>query len=189
MTIFEYVIATLLWVAGLAITRLLGDAADTFRTRHLIKLHWIPLAWVGLVFVWQMQFLWAVFELGQLIKVWSVFRFGILILMAILLFVAGALVVPRTTDDQGANAWEQFLGDGRWALVFLAGFFLLAFLSNPILFDIPLWETDNLLDLVLCVILLAVQFTHRKAVWAGATVLFAGISTVALILLTPVAYQ
>ena len=189
MTIFEYVIATLLWVAGLAITRLLGDAADTFRTRHLIKLHWIPLVWVALVFLWQMQFLWAIFELGRLIKVWSVFRFGILIFMAILLFVAGALVVPRSTDDQGADALEQFLGDGRWALVFLAGFFLLAFLSNPLLFNISLWELDNVLDLVLGVILLTVQFTRRRIVWAGTTVLFAILSAIALVLLTPATYE
>jgi len=189
MTIFEYVVATLLWVAGLAITRLLGDAADTFRTRRRLKLHWIPLTWVALVFVWQMQFLWAVFELGRLIAVWTVFRFGILILMALLLFVSGALVVPKATDDLGTDAWEHFLEDGRWALVFLAAFFLLAFLSNPVLFHTPLFEAGNVLDLVLCVLLFGVQFSRRQIVWACATVVFIMGSLLALVLLTPGAYH
>jgi hypothetical protein len=78
------------------------------------------------------------------------------------------------------------MAGGRWCF---RPFFLLAFLSNPFLFDIPVMETDNLPDLVLCVVLPAVQFSRRKIVWAGATALFTVISLVALALLTPAAYQ
>jgi len=62
MNIFEYVTAILLLVLGLGITNLLTDAVNVFRARRNIEFHWMPLTWVGIIFAWQMQFLWAVFE-------------------------------------------------------------------------------------------------------------------------------
>ena len=191
MTIFEYVIATLLLIAGLGIARLLETAVETFRLRDQIRLHWIPIAWVVLVFLWQMQFLWAIFELEGLIRIWSAGRYALLLAMALLLFVSGALIVPRPTDDQGSDAWEQFMADDRWALFPLALFFLLAFFSNPILFGIPLWEWDNVCDLLLFGVLVFALFLSETSLrsWRWITIIFALLSIVATILLSPAAYQ
>jgi phosphatidylserine synthase len=191
MTIFEYVIVTLLLIAGLGIARLLESAVDTFRLRGKIKLHWIPIAWVALVFLWQMQFLWALFELEGLIRVWNAGRYALLLAMALLLFVAGALIVPSPTDDQGSDSWEQFMADDRWALLALALFFLLAFLSNPILFGIPLWEWDNLFDLILFGVLVFALFLSENSLktWRWITLVFALLSIAAAVSLSPSSYQ
>ncbi|WP_456451322.1 hypothetical protein [Hydrogenimonas sp.] len=189
MDIFSFVVSALLLVLGLGITQLLEDAVSTFRTRHKMKMDWIPWVWAGVVFVWQMQVVWAVFELSRLIEVWSAARFVLLLSMALLLYVAGALVVPKTEDDQGADAWEQFRQDGRWALVALALFFLLAFFANPVLFGISLWEADNLLELGLAIWLVALQWLPSRRAWAWATPLFALATLVAVVLLSPALYE
>lgn len=188
MRIFEYVVAVLLVVLGLGITQLLNEAVETFRKRRLIRMHWIPMVWVGLVFAWQMQFIWSVFELDELIRSWTLFKFVVLLLMALLLFVAGALVVPKTGDDQGSDAWRQFLEDGRWALVALSVFFFFAFVSNPLFFGISLWEYDNVFDLVLGSLLVAMQFFRSEKMWGFLTLLFAFLSVVAMALLSPSVY-
>jgi hypothetical protein len=191
MTIFEYVIATLLLIAGLGIARLLETAVETFRLRDQIKLHWIPIVWVVIVFLWQMQFLWAVFELEGLISVWSAGRYVLLLAMALLLFISGALIVPRPTDDQGSDAWVQFMADDRWALLPLALFFLLAFFSNPVLFNISLFEWDNIFDLVLGGLLIFALFLPGKSLktWRWVTIAFTLISIAAMIYLSPASYQ
>ena len=189
MSIFEYVVAALLLVVGLGITQLLSDLADTFRGRQRINLHWIPLTWVGLVFVWQMQFIWGIFELNELIKSWTAVNFIILLFMALLLFVAGALVVPKSSDDESWNVWEQFLQDGRWSLVCLSCFFFLAFFTNPVLFEIPLLLPANMMDFVLGTLLIIVQFARSKMIWAVTTIAFTLLTMIALVLLSPAAYQ
>ncbi|WP_300364537.1 hypothetical protein [Hydrogenimonas sp.] len=189
MRIFEYVVAALLLIIGLGITQLLNDAVQTFRLRHKIQLHWIPLVWAGLVFLWQMQFIWASFELDLLIKSWTAFKFAMLLFMALLLFVSGALIVPKTSDDQGGDAWEQFLDDGRWALVALASFFFLAFFSNPLLFNVPLWIPGNVLEFFMGLFLILVQFSTNEKIWKWATVAYTIVSLVAIGLLSPVEYQ
>lgn len=189
MSIFEYVIAALLLVLGLGITQLLSDAVDTFRSRQRINLHWIPLAWVGLVFVWQIQFIWAIFELNELIKSWTAAKFIVLLFMTLLLFVAGALIVPKVSSDESPDSWEQFLQDGRWSLIFMSCFFLLAFLANPLLFDVPMLLPINLLDFFLCIILILTQFARSETIWASMTIAFTILSMVAIVLFSPVAYQ
>jgi len=188
MKIFEYIIAMLLIVLGLGITQLLNDAVGTFRRRHTIRMHWIPVAWSALVFLWQMQYLWAIFELDTLIRSWTAAKFVVLLLMALLLFVAGALVVPKADDDQGSDAWRQFLDDGRWSLIALALFFFLAFLSNPVLFGIPLWEPDNVMDLILGLVLFVAQFFRSEKAWGRTTLLFTLLSIAALAMLSPSVY-
>lgn len=191
MTIFEYIIVTLLLIAGLGITRLLENAVDTFRLRNKIKLHWIPITWVALVFLWQMQFLWALFELEGLVNSWNVGCYALLLTMALLLFVAGALIVPSPNDDQGGDSWEQFMTDDRWSLLALALFFLLAFLSNPILFGIPLWKGDNLFDLLLFGVLVFALFLSKNTLkaWRFITIFFALLTIAAMIFLSPTSYQ
>ena len=188
MRIFEYVAAALLLIVGLGITQLLNDAVEAFRTRHRIRFHWIPMVWVGLVFLWQMQFIWASFELDDLIETWTAFKFVILLLMALLLFVAGALIVPKTTDDEGKDAWKQFLDDGRWALVALACFFFLAFFSNPLLFGVSLWIPGNVLEFFMGLFLILVQFSAAEKVWRWATVIYGLLSFAAVGLLSPAVY-
>lgn len=189
MRIFEYIIATLLLVVGLGITNLLNDAVDTFRKRHQIKMHWIPIAWAGIVFITQMQYIWAIFELETLVKTWNSLKFSVLLLMALLLFVSGALVVPKTTDDQGRDAWLQFLSDGRWALLSLSCFFFFAFLSNPLLFGISLWLPGNVLELFMALFLILAQFSTGRRMWGWATGIFAVLTIVAFVMLSPGKYR
>lgn len=99
MTIFDYVSATLLIVLGLGITELLNDTVSLFRDRHTQPPEWVSLTWAGIVFSFQMQFIWGVFELDSLIAEWSAFMFIVALLLALLLFAAGAVIIPRPAPD------------------------------------------------------------------------------------------
>ena len=103
-------------IVGLGVTRLLSALVDRFWDRGINKPHWIPLVWALLVFIFQMQFLWAAFELSSLIETWTVTAFVFILVYALTLFLAGVLVVPRVVVKQDTDAFSHFLKDGRWAL-------------------------------------------------------------------------
>lgn len=189
MNIFEYVTAILLLVLGLGITNLLTDAVNVFRARRSIEFHWVPLAWVGLIFAWQMQFLWAVFELNMLIESWTALKFIVFLCLALLLFVAGTLIVPSASDDDAPDVWEQFNQDGRWSLVFLAVYFLVAFFVNPAFFDVPVFSPLNLLALLLGIILIIAMFIRSKRVWIWVTIGYSILSLVAIVYFSPMSYH
>jgi hypothetical protein len=71
MTVFEYLAAVFALILGLGVTRLLGSGVEVFRRRRESQLSWIPFAWAALIFATQMQFMWGVFELSQILTGWT----------------------------------------------------------------------------------------------------------------------
>jgi len=137
MSPFEFVSVALSFVLGLGITRLLSSAVNVFRWRNDIEIHWIPLAWAGAVFLFQIQYWWAIFELNELVEIWTLLHFLTLLSLALFLFVAGALVLPMSKPAETTSLLENFEHNGRWALVFLSGYFLLSVWANWYF-----WETS-----------------------------------------------
>ena len=189
MTAFEYVTAVLLLILGLGVTRLLGAMVEAVRVRERIQLHWIPLVWAVIIFLWQIQFLWAAFELNRLVDTWTAGKFIFMVGLALLLFVSGALVLPRDPASELTNGLETFRQDGRWALVFLSIYFGAAFFANYILFGLTLLHPLNIFVLSLGLILIVGFFTKRRKALIAVTVLFGTLSIVGLVLLSPPAYQ
>jgi hypothetical protein len=135
MTSFEYFSIALSFVLGLGITRLLVGALGVFRARRRQKVHWIPIVWATGIFILQIQFWWAIFELQGQIEIWTHGVFGTLLLGAILLFIAGALVFPASADQERSSLFEYFEEDGRWALLTLAAYSVQSMWMNWFLFD------------------------------------------------------
>jgi len=188
MTIFNYVTAILMLIIGLGLTHLLGDVVYAFQDRRRTRLHWLPMVWAAIVFSEQMQFLWGVYELKDLIREWSSFAFLSILLLALLLFVAGALVVPRD-NQEGTDGWELFLENGRWSLAVLACYCLVAFIINPVFFGISIFALYNLFNLVLCTLLILILFARTKRLWTLGTIVFAVASAISIILLSPAVYE
>ena len=188
MDVFSYVTATIMLIMGIGITQLLGDVVDAFRSRQIYRLQWIPMTWAAIVFAWQMQFLWAILELEALQADWTAFEFAILLILALLLFIAGSLVVPRASDES-PDAYEQFHQDGRWTLLVLSVFFFLAYIVNVFLFRLNWLSPINLEDPVLGLALLIAVFRKKRSTWAVTTILFALASIVAIANLSPRYYD
>lgn len=113
--------------------------------------------WSGIVFGWQMQFLWAVFELQKLNPQWTELEFLLLLSLALLLFVAGSLVVPKVSDES-TDALSQFQQDGRWTILILAVFLFLAYITNVVLFNLSFFDLSNIEVPILGIILLSIFF-------------------------------
>ena len=101
-------------IVGLGVTRLLTSGVAVFRSRGSARLDWVPIAWAACVFIWQIQYWWAIIELADLHETWTLGDFLILLGLALLLFIAAALVLPHSELLDGSDLGESFKRDGRW---------------------------------------------------------------------------
>jgi hypothetical protein len=68
MTPFEFILVALSFVLGLGITRLLSSTVNIFRWRNELDIDWVPLVWAAVVFLFQIQYWWAIFELSEMVE-------------------------------------------------------------------------------------------------------------------------
>lgn len=154
------------WIApsiilGIGLTRLLSDSVTVFRSRTRAKIDWVPLVWAACIFVWQVQYLWAVIELPNLVKTWGLVDFLILLGLSLFLFVASALVLPDTELREGETYTDSFRLNGRWALLAVSGWGALALIADWLLFGLAPLSYES--GLQACVIVLPAVFLATEA--------------------------
>jgi hypothetical protein len=134
MDTFRWIAVTFSMILGLGVTRVLSGAIAAFRSRHHAELDWIPFVWGVAVFVLQIQFWWAIFELPRLVDTWTLLDFMMLLGAPLSLFAAAALLLPAAELDPGESMVAHFERDGRWGLVCLAFYAVFAGLIDFALF-------------------------------------------------------
>ncbi len=158
---FRWITVVLSMILGLGITRLLSALVAMFRSRSRSQLDWVPLLWTACIFMWQLQFWWAIIELPALVRTWTIVDFLVLVSLTLLLFVAAALVIPHTELLPGESLEESFEQDGRWSLIALSAYFVVALAA-----DLLLWHIRSLsiaaAELVILAFLPLVSFWTRS---------------------------
>jgi hypothetical protein len=163
MTSFEYFSVALSFVLGLGVTRLLLGGVGVFRARRRQRVHWIPIVWAMSIFLAQIQYWWAVFELKELIEIWTHGAFATLLSLAVLLFIAGALILPASTNQERATLIEYFEQDGRWALLAVTAYAALSMWANWFLFQTsPISDVGAIVSIYGLTALAAFLVTNRR---------------------------
>ena len=189
MSAFEYFSVALSFVLGLGLTRLLLGALYVFRARERQRVHWIPILWAASIFLFQIQYWWAVFELRVLIEVWTHGVFITLVALALLLFVAGALVLPASDDHAKDDLMEYFHEDGRWALLAMTAYAALSLWANWYLFGVSPMTWVGLMVIAFGLVSFTAFAASNRRVLSAFTVAFLALSVWAYLVLAPGAYQ
>ena len=93
MSVFEYLGVLLSVIMGLGVTHLLAGLSKTIHHRKTVKHYWVHTLWTFNVLVYIVIIWWGMFWWSGL-EEWSFFRFFLLILYAILLFLTASLLFP-----------------------------------------------------------------------------------------------
>ena len=187
MTAFEFLSVALSFVLGLAVTLVLTSLLAAFRARHTTRMDWLPFVWAGFVVTYQFQYWWAIFELSALPE-WSVATFGVLLLLAIILFIAGGVILPSGTTEYPADLGDYFREDGRWGVFAIACYGIAGTLGNLLLFETPLVDVLNAVQLGTVLIALVVAASSSRRVQVGGTLAFGVLLGIGVVLATPGSY-
>ncbi|MCO5065778.1 MAG: hypothetical protein M9924_15380 [Rhizobiaceae bacterium] len=184
MEAFHWIVVPISTVLGLSIARVLTGYVNAFKARSKMKFDWLPLLFAGAVLGEGLQFWWALFELSTASH-WSLLAFTMLVAMVMTLFTAAALIVPSDTDRDMLVAFER---DGRWALIALACFHLVAILANSWLWQVRMLTKDQGLLALLAVLCVVGAMTTKRRIQEIVAVVYVGISVLDTFIASVAAY-
>jgi hypothetical protein len=140
MTQHEYVFVTISIILGLAITRLLSEAAGLLRAQRRIRFHWATALWSLCILVFILQMWWVGWELRDYSE-WTILDFFVLVLAAVFIFGAAEMALPVEDYDIASNAELDFLSHsrtlGKISALSMLGYFLIGPYVNIRLFENP----------------------------------------------------
>ncbi len=191
MTEFELLAIPLSLILGLGITNILSDVSDAIRDRERVPLHWLPFVWAFLIFLFQVQYFFVLWDQHELGAVWTWQRFGPALFNCVILYLSAGLILPGRRNSDSASLLADFQKHGRLALMALA-FMLLAALGLNIYTevldallvggklvelskaDVVLWGLRQAFNVIIYVLLASIGLVilSRKYSWqlAGTTI-------------------
>ena len=175
-------------ILGLAVARLLSSAVAAFKSRNRAKLTWMPFVWAGCIFLWQLQYWWAIIELPRVINIWTLGAFMVLVSLALLLFVSASLILPSSELGEHDDRNELFEQNGRWALVSLSLYFGIAMFADWLLWSAPLLSIPGAFNTALLVLPLVFVLSRSKRAQETITLVYVPLSIWAAAVLSPSAY-
>lgn len=140
MSGFEIITITFSFIVGLGMAQVLRSLAFVVRERGPYRLHWIPFSVAGIVVFLQVQFWFGLSVINSLMEQWTWPVYGMMLLLAMLIFLAGATVLPPPTHIGERDLIEDFEGEGRISLLLLAAY-LVGWIVLGAMFRVPgLWH-------------------------------------------------
>src|SRR5579862_1730491 len=113
MDAFSYLVVLVSVVVGLALAHLLAGVAAMVRARRRIAVYWPLAAQMALLFLLQVQMWWAFFGLHE-VRVWSFPEFLVVLMQAVLVYLATAILVPEIRDGGRVDLKECYYREARW---------------------------------------------------------------------------
>lgn len=97
MTPFEHLTVLVSIVIGLGIAHLLTTVHELVQVRARVRVYWLPVLWLVLIFVSLIEWWWAIFALRTTVK-WNFFYFLFLLMSPVTMYLAAAFVLPDDSE-------------------------------------------------------------------------------------------
>lgn len=188
MESFSTIIVTYSIILGLGITNLLNSFMAMFRSRGQAHLHWMPLVWAFCIFTYQVQFWWAIIQLKKILTVFTLGNFLILMMIALMLFIASAMIIPDNELKKDQNLLDEFYKDGKWALMIMSLYAATAAIVDYIFWGMGLSSRE--MAFLGFEFFLPILLIYSKKLWLQEliTVVYAINCIISNICLSPVSY-
>ena len=157
MSGFEILTITFSFIVGLGMAQVLRSVGHVIRERDRISLHWIPFSAAVLILFFQIQFWFGLAVINSLLEQWAWPVYSLVLSLAVLIFLAGATVLPPPGTGVDHDLREDFRRRGRVSLLFLA-VYLLGWIGVGIMFWRPeFWWLVGVNGLMALLLVLAYQ--------------------------------
>lgn len=178
MSNFPIVATVLSMILGLSVTRLLLGALTVFRIRRAAAPDWVSLVWAVMLFTTQLDFWWAINSLPAVKTTFTFLEFLLLVLLAVSLFVSSALLLPSRSEDEQNGLRIYFEQDGRYALLSLSIYLLLASVVNIVFFQATPVAVWGALDIVMIILPVCAFLAKSRKAYSIITLIYIPINAI-----------
>jgi hypothetical protein len=160
---FNYLVALVGVIIGLAIAQVLSGLVDYIQNRHRVRWYWVQVVWMLILFLLQVQYWYTLFgteEIGV-----NFGRYVGSLVFPTLMYLASGVLVPKVPDQGRLDLEARYYTNQRWFFALcLAGMLVLS-CQEQIVFGKPwseLWSSMSsvgayrLVGALLLLVLLAV---------------------------------
>lgn len=116
---FEHISVLISIVLGLGLTQLLMGVHRLVQARERVKLYWLSLVWVALIFVAQVEWWWASYALRDE-TAWNFFYFLFVLSSPVSLYLAAAFVLPEIEPGEQYDLRAHYYRSRGWFFAFVA---------------------------------------------------------------------
>jgi hypothetical protein len=173
MSEFELVVIVLSFIIGFGVNEILASLVIVARDPERVRVDWLPIIWALAILCHQFQFWFGTLFLEQSFGL-SIGLFWLLVFVAILLYLAGGMILPSRGDPEREGRSGGFDESGIRALLPLTAFTLIATVVN-------VWAGYGWTDpaVALNVLLTALSglalVVRRRSIRLGAAVTYAAV--------------
>lgn len=110
---FHYLLTIVGVIVGLALTHLLAALSDYLQHRSRVTWSWLPLAWMAILLVFQIQYWWTLYTLGGLGNDFT--HYCCSLAYPTLMYLASSLIAPKVPPEPGyLDMSERYFANHRW---------------------------------------------------------------------------
>lgn len=171
MAEFEIIALTLSLILGLSMAQMLSAVALSFRSRRESPLHWLPFAWGAAIFLFHIQYWFTIHDLDSIAPAWTWEWYGPVLLLAVLLFLSGAVILPTRDRELQSGLLGDFDDHGRYALIPVSLYLLLWIPVNR-RFGVPWISEENFFDVLLSALAAVAFFSKATRIRATASLAY-----------------
>jgi hypothetical protein len=168
--IFAHLSVLISIVLGLGLTHLLSRIGELFQARathgDAVRIYWVQMAWVLVIFVAQVQLWWALYLWTERLRSASFFEFILVLLGPVTLFLASRIVLPDIEDNPTADLKAYFHAIRPWFFTVLALYPIVAAITMVAVEDWTL-RPSRIMQIALSALLLPGAFIRSEAFHRG----------------------
>ena len=119
VTPFEHLTVLVSIVLGLGLTHLLSSGHRVVQARSRVRLYWLSIVWVVLIFISQIEWWWAIYAQRQNMQ-WNFFYFLFVLLSPVSLFLASAFALPDIEPHESYDLRAYYYDNRSWFFAVVA---------------------------------------------------------------------
>jgi hypothetical protein len=116
---FEHLSVLISIIIGLGLTHVLASLHRLVQARERVTFHWLPMVWVVLIFVSQVEWWWASFGWRNQVE-WNFFFFLFILLSPVSMYLSAAFVLPDVEAGESYDLKQYYFHTRGWLFLALA---------------------------------------------------------------------
>ena len=165
MTQHEYIFISVSIILGLAITRLLHNAAMLIRAKDRISFHWSSAIWAFCIMLYVLQLWWVGWGL-RVIEQWQFIDFIVLVVGCSCLYGAAEMALSEPGEDtlDMLDESQQF---GRLSALSMLLYFFVGPYLNIVLYEYPVLPSLIVPSIGILLMILVISLPSQFKLWSA----------------------
>ena len=165
LDVFNYFLTFSSIILGLGTTCLLDGLSKLIQTRKIIKIYWVHLAWILIIFLLQLEYWWSQWRIASSAHEWTLLLFVVHIMPIMCLFLMSDIIIPDDfIEQEGDFKLDLFFYSNirNWLFLLITIYLICAGLQQVLIGNERLFSFNNFYRGVSACLSLSLFFSKNR---------------------------